>query len=113
MICPDCQADYLDNITECGDCKVNLIDACAVDLPIPEMTWRALPAFMGTTYADMVVEILNQKGIPHYVKNNWSSSAYGISGSELVDNVIRIFVPKSYEQQATYVVNIITGDKDG
>ena len=73
-----------------------------VDLPIPEMTWRALPAFMGTTYADMIVEILNQKGIPHYVKNNWSNSAYGVSGSELVDNVIRIFVPKTRATSKRY-----------
>ena len=49
MICPDCQADYLDNLTECGDCKVNLIDACAVDLPIPEMTWRASVSYTHLT----------------------------------------------------------------
>ena len=113
MICPDCQAEYLDNIIECGDCKITLIDACALDLPIPEMTWTSLPAFIGTTYADMVVEILNQKGIPHYLKNNWSSSAYGVSDSGLVDNVIRVFVPESYEQQAAHIVDTITGNKDG
>ncbi len=60
-----------------------------------------------------MVEILNQKGIPHYLKNNWSNSAYGVSGSELVDNIIRIFVPRSHEQQAKDIVNTITGDKDG
>ena len=113
MICPDCQAEYLDNISECGDCKITLIEACVLDLPIPEMTWKSLPAFIGTTNADMVIEILNQKDIPHYVKNNWSSSAYGVSGSGLVDNIIRVFVPKSYEQEAKIIVNIITGNKDG
>ncbi len=112
MICPNCQAEYLDNITECGDCKVTLIDACALDLPISEMTWTPLPVFIGTTYVDIVIEILNQKDIPHYVKNNWSSSAYGIRGSGLIDNVIRIFVPKSYKQQATGIVNSITGGKN-
>ena len=88
MICPDCQAEYLDNINECGDCKVNLIDACSLDLPIPEMTWIPLPTLIGSTYADMIIEILNQKKIPHYVKSNWSSSVLSTRGSELIDDVI-------------------------
>ena len=46
MICPDCQAEYLDNINECGDCNVSLIDACSIDLPIPEMTWMPLPTLI-------------------------------------------------------------------
>ena len=111
MICPDCQAEYLDNINECGDCKVSLIDACSLDLPVPEMTWISLPTFIGSTYADMIIEILNQKEIPHYVISNWSSSALSIRGFELIDNVIRIFVPKSYEQQATNIVYAISGEK--
>ncbi|MCS5623308.1 MAG: hypothetical protein NZ735_05060 [Candidatus Marinimicrobia bacterium] len=111
MICPDCQAEYLDNINECGDCKVTLIDACALDLPIPEMTWIPLPTFIGSTYADMIIEILNQKEIPHYVKSNWSSSALSTRGSGLIDDVIRVFVPKQYEQKATNIVNDITGGK--
>ena len=111
MICPDCQAEYLDNINECGDCKVNLIDACSLDLPIPEMTWMPLPTLIGSTYADMIIEILNQKKIPHYVKSNWSSSVLSTRGSELIDDVIRVFVPKSYEQQATNIVYAISGEK--
>jgi len=31
----------------------------------------------------------------------------------LVDNVIRIFVPKTHEQQGKDIVNTITGDNDG
>ncbi len=47
MICPECHAEYLDHIKECGDCKLTLVDACVIDLPIPEMTWAALPPFQG------------------------------------------------------------------
>jgi len=111
MICPKCQAEYLDNFIECGDCKITLVDACVIDLPIPEMTWKPLPAFIGSVYSDMIVEVLNKKEIPHYVKTNWSSSALNTSGSGLIDNMIRIFVPKSYEQQAMTIVNSITGEK--
>ena len=110
MICPECQAEYLDNFIECGDCKVALIDACSIDLPIPEMTWTQLPTFIGNIYSDMIIEVLNKKEIPHYVKNNWSSTALSISGSGMIDSTIRVFVPKSYEQQATTIVRSIAGE---
>jgi len=107
MICPDCQAEYLNNFIECGDCKVALIDACAIDLPIPDMNWVPLPTFIGNTYSDMIVEILNKKEIPHYVKNNWASSSL-----IKVGNIIRVFVPKTYEQEATTIVHTIAGEKN-
>ena len=110
MICPECQAEYLDNFIECGDCEVALIDACSIGLPIPEMTWTQLPTFIGSTYSDMIVEVLNKKEIPHYVKNNWSSTALSTGGSGMIDNTIRVFVPKSYEQQATTIVHSIAGE---
>jgi len=111
MICPECQAEYLDNFIECGDCKIALIDACAIDLPIPDMNWVPLPTFIGSIYSDMIDEVLNKKKIPHYVKNNWSSAALSTGGSELVDNIIRIFVPKTYETEATTIVHSIAGEK--
>ena len=42
MLCPECHAEYLDHIKECGDCNVSLTDACPIDIPIPEMTWSPL-----------------------------------------------------------------------
>ena len=111
MICPVCRADYLDNINECGDCEVSLVDACALDLPIPEMIWTPLPTFIGSTYADMITEIFNQQKIPHYVKSNWSSSALSTRGSGMIDDIIRIFVPKEFEQKATNIVDGIAGEK--
>ena len=111
MICPKCQAEYLDNIIECGDCKIALIDACAIDLPIPKMNWVTLPTFTGSAYSDMIVEVLNKKEIPHYVKNNWSSSALNISGFTIGDDLIRVFVPKAYEKEATTIVHTIAGEK--
>ena len=56
MICPECHADYLDHIQECGDCQISLVDACPIDLPIPDMTWSSLPPFEGKIYADMAAE---------------------------------------------------------
>ena len=58
MICPECHAEYLNHIKECGDCEVSLINASILDLPIPEMTWLPLPPFKGKVYADMAAELL-------------------------------------------------------
>ncbi len=59
MICPECHAEYLNHIKECGDCEVSLINASILDLPIPEMTWLPLPPFKGKVYADMAAELLD------------------------------------------------------
>ena len=108
MICPECQAEYLDNFIECGDCKILLIDACAIDLPIPKMTWAPLPTFNGNTFSDMIIEVLNNKEIPYYLKTNWNSSDLSTNKSEMINNTIKVFVPKSYEKKATLIVNSIT-----
>lgn len=109
MICPNCKAEYLKNISYCGDCEVSLIEASTIDIPIPKMTWIQLPIFDGITYSEMIIEILNKNDIPHYVKNNWSSTALNINSPNLVNDTIKIFVPKSYENQGKKIINTIIG----
>jgi hypothetical protein len=108
MICPECHAEYLDHMIDCGDCKVTLVDACAVDLPVPEMTWSALPPFSGKIYADMAAEILDKNDIPYYLKTNWSSSAFAIEAASLPGDVVRIFVPEASFEKASQFVGSIT-----
>ena len=67
MICPECHAEYLEHIEKCGDCNISLVDACILDLPIPEMTWASLPPFEGKVYADMIAEIFDKNEIPYYL----------------------------------------------
>ena len=108
MICPECNAEYLDHMKDCGDCKVTLVDACAVDLPVPEMTWSALPPFSGKIYADMAAEILDKNDIPYYLKTNWSSSAFAIEAASLPGDVVRIFVQEASFEKASQFVGSIT-----
>lgn len=110
MICPKCHAEYFEKIEQCGDCFVNLVDASSLDLPIPEMTWVPLEPINGSIYADMIVEILNSEEIPHYVKNDWSSSALSTSGTDLVNNIVRIFVPEHFQKKAAQVLKNIRGE---
>ena len=109
MICPECHADYLNHIKKCGDCNVSLVDACVLDLPIPEMTWSALPPFSGMIYADMAGEILDNNDIAYYLKMNWSSSAYSIGATNLTGDIVRIFVPETSFEKASDLVASISG----
>ena len=110
MICPDCQAEYLNNIKNCGDCKRPLVEANSLDIPIPEMTWTPLPTIIGSTYSDIIIDLLNKKKIPHYVKSNWSNTAFNTSSTSLNNDVIRIFVPNEFQDEATNIVNSVTGE---
>jgi hypothetical protein len=108
MICPKCHADYLDHIRECGDCKVVLVDACAIDLPIPDMTWESLEPFQGKIYADMAAEILDNHDIPYYLKMDWMASAFNIEGANITGETIRIFVPESFLNKASNLIENLT-----
>ena len=108
MICPECHAEYLNHIKECGDCNVSLIDACVLDLPIPEMPWSALPPFQGKVYADMAAEILDKNSVPYYLKMDWFSSAFAIEAASLPGDVVRIFVPEDAVEKASDLVASIT-----
>jgi len=108
MICPECHADYLNHIQECGDCKVILVDACAIDLPIPDMTWESLQPFEGKIYADMAAEILDDHNIPYYLKMDWTASAFNIKGTNIPGEIVRIFVPDSYYKKASNLIENLT-----
>lgn len=101
MICSNCYAEYLDHIKSCGDCDLPLVDACLLDLPIPEMNWGSLPVFNGKIFADMASEILDDNNIPYYLKMDWASSAYNVTGTTNIGESVRIFVPKVYIKKAS------------
>ena len=100
MICPKCHAEYFEDNEKCGDCNLELIDACSIDIPIPNMQWVALKPIYSSTTADMITEILSNEEIPHCAKSDWASSALNTSGNSLIDNIVRIFIPKLYEKKA-------------
>ncbi len=109
MLCPECHAEYLDHIKECGDCNVSLTNACPIDIPIPEMTWSSLTPFEGKVYADMAAELLDRHSIPQYLKMDLTSSAFGIEATSLAGQVVRIYVPETHFNKANGLVSSITG----
>ena len=109
MICPKCHSKYLRRTNVCEDCKNPLVDANNIDLPITEIKLLPLPIIEGKIYADMVIDLLNQDSIPHYVKMDWTSSAYLVEAASLPNQVIRIFVPKEHLKKASSIADAILG----
>ena len=86
------------------------MDACVLDLPVPEMTWSALVPFQGKIYADMAAEILDNNDIAYYLKMDWTASAFSIEGANLPGQVVRIFVPETSFKKASELVASISGE---
>jgi len=112
MLCPKCHSEYLDHLKKCGDCKVDLVHACLIDLPIPKMTWSQLAPFEGKIYADMAAELLDKNSIPYYLKLDWASSSFSIEATSITGQIVRIFVPKEHLDKASGLASSITGKRE-
>ena len=111
MYCPKCRTEYLEDVKECVDCHVTLVDDLPEETPLEKIKWVALPFIPGEVYADMVKEILSNMDIPHFTKSDWATSAFNISSSNLVGAKITIFVPEDNRDEATKVLDEILGKK--
>ena len=61
------------------------------------------------TWKFLKLPLLNQDSIPHYVKMDWTSSAYLVEAASLPNQVIRIFVPKEHLKKASSIADAILG----
>ena len=107
MIYPDCHTEYLDNIIDCGDCFVKLVNACNINLPLPEFCWEPLPTFGGRLYAEMATKMLENEGIPYYLDMNWSYTAFSMVTTNLAGQLVRVLVPKEQLKKAKKIINPI------
>ena len=109
MYCPNCKTQYVDDVKECFDCKIPLVDELPDAKPIEKVKWVALPPVKGDIYADMVEEVLKKKNIPHFTKSDWFSTAYSLSGANYLGARAIIFVPEENKTEATNILEEILG----
>ena len=111
MYCPKCRTQYIENITECSDCKVPLVDELPEETPLEKIKWVALTPLNGEIYAEMIEEVLQKMNIPNFTKSDWATSAFNISSANLVGAKVTIFVPEENRDEAAKVIEEILGKK--
>jgi hypothetical protein len=103
--CPKCRYEYLPEVTTCPDCGSELVDE------LPDLTeeykdvkWVALKPLSGMVYAKMVAEVLDQQGIPNYIKSLFGSGAVGVvMGAGFAGASAKIYVPEEHLEEAARI----------
>lgn len=111
MYCPKCRTQYIENIKECSDCQVPLVEELPEETPLEKIKWVALIPLAGEVYAEMVEEILQKMDIPNFTKSDWATSAFNISSANLVGAKVTIFVPEENRDEAAQLIEEILGKK--
>ncbi|RJP74052.1 MAG: hypothetical protein C4524_13540 [Candidatus Zixiibacteriota bacterium] len=98
--CPNDRYEYLPGITHCPDCGAELVDELP-DMPAPDVRWVKMKDLPGMVYAQMVAEVLEQRGVPHYIQSLFGSGGLGVvTGANFAGSSARIWVPEDYLDQA-------------
>ncbi len=111
MYCPKCRTQYIENIKECSDCQVPLVEELPEETPLEKIKWVALIPLAGEVYAEMVEEILQKMDIPNFTKSDWATSAFNISSANLVGAKVTIFVPEENRDEAAQLIEELLGNK--
>lgn len=68
-------------------------------------TWKKIGPLPGILYAEMISEVLKRRDIPHTIKQDGVSTAYGISGTSLAGNEAYILVPEEFLEEVNSIKN--------
>lgn len=93
--CPKCRYEYKNTVTECPDCQEKLVDRLPFEEEeIADIKFVAMPALPGRVYADMVKGVLEQRGIPCYIRSEGLIDTIGVSGTGPINRGVKIYVPE-------------------
>jgi hypothetical protein len=64
-----------------------------------------LPDLPGRVYAEMIKEVLDQKGIPSYIRSDGIADGYGVVGTSPIAKGFQLFVPESAVELCKQIQN--------
>lgn len=71
MICPQCRVEYREEITQCADCQIPLVDSSALqnDADEAESEVELLPVISTSNFGDiaLIKSLLDAEGIAYFV----------------------------------------------
>jgi len=99
-VCPECKYEYVEGVEECPDCGAELIESpeTDADTPLKEIKWAKLQTKSGVVYTEMLMEVLENKGIPCILKPA-DLSPYVGKGANVIGDNTHLLVPEDrYEE---------------
>ena len=87
--CPNCEAEYRPQITVCPDCDVQLVAELTAENKLhddSDLKFVRLGTFNDETEAQMFVELLEQNGVPAFIREGTA----GIFGAAFVGGAVMV-----------------------
>jgi hypothetical protein len=104
MICPECESEYENGVTECEDCDVPLVEEGEEE---EDVEFTPLVESTDVAYFALVTERLEEAGIPWFVQGERSLGALPRDGWEqgrTGDEVVTVYVTENRFRQARQMV---------
>ena len=94
--CPQCRYEYQDGVFRCPDCDEPLVEALPAeeDASHGDTRFVPLPDLPGRVYADMVKGVLEQRGIPCYIRSEGLIDTTGVTGTGPANRGAKLYVPE-------------------
>ena len=95
--CPKCGYEYKKEVSSCPDCKVELVAEFPEEEVVesdPDLKFVPLPNLPGRIYGEMLKAVLDQRGIPCYIRSDGFSDAIQAPGTSPPGGV-QLFVPEN------------------
>ncbi|MCE1188941.1 MAG: DUF2007 domain-containing protein [Ignavibacteria bacterium] len=94
--CPECKSEYIEGVTRCSDCEVDLVDVLNEDEHFSPENYKLIFQSSQVIEAEMLKSNLESAGIEAYILNQTDRSYVGFNNTGLV----KVFVNISDENDA-------------
>ena len=94
--CPNCRYEYRADVSECPDCGEVLVDALPSmdDETFRNVRFVPMPDLPGRVYAEMIKGVLEERGIPCYIRSEGIIDTVGVTGTGPVNRGVKLYVPE-------------------